>query len=269
MVKQEKNTVVPLPEHDVASVMEAMAKELGTGLEQVTAKDQVISRMTILQPLSPQLQTNSEAKAGQICDTGLGTIFPGSLNLLPVHFAKQWLQWGPRGSGRGLVRIHDTDHILEQAQENDRRQFVLPNKDYVVETSQLFVINLSSRMEKGFIAFQSTQLKKIRQLLTNVSNERAVDKNGREYTPPLFYRVYTFSTQPESNAQGNWWGWRIESGAKVEELENWQSLLVEVKNFRTALTAGSLKADMSSIAEEAHSGGRGVIDQDDDKEVPF
>src|SRR5262245_3116918 len=248
MAKQVEKSVVQLPERDVASLMEAMAQETGSGLEQVTAKDQVISRITILQPLSPQLQTNTDAKAGQICDTGLGIIYPGPVTFLPVHFSKAWLQWGPRNSGRGLVRIHDNDQILQEATEDDRRRMVLPNKDYVVETSQLYVINLTSgRMEKGFIPFQSTQLKKVRQLMTNVMNERATDKAGREYTPPLFYRSYVFSTVPESNAQGNWHGWKIEPSQKVEEMERWQSLLVEVKNFRQALTAGTLKADMSTI----------------------
>jgi hypothetical protein len=275
-----EKTDTPAPElpaeiNSAASLMDDLAREFGTGLEEVTAKDQIISRIAILQPLSPQLQTNTDAKPGEICDTGLGIIYPSPIVLLPVHFTKQWLQWGPRGSGRGLVKIHDTAAIMDHTTEDDKRRNILPNKDYVIETSQLYVINLTGKLQKGFIAFQSTQLKKVRQLLTNAMNERITDSRGREFIPPLFYRTYSFGSVPESNAQGNWWGWKIDNYQKVEELPNWQALLLEVKNFRSALTTGHIKADMSDIAAEAQAGGH-VIDNDDnnmnrtlDDEIPF
>lgn len=228
---------------------------MGSGLENVTAKDLLIPRLTIIQGLSPQVtqgkpEFDPNAKVGMIYDVGLQEGFPGALTIIPVHYVKQYLEWAPRNTGKGLIAIHDDPDILEQTTLDEKRRNVLPNGNYVQETAQFYIMNLNAGMRKSFIPMTSTQLKKARRLLTLATDERLTRPDGSEFVPPLFYRTYVLSTVPESNAEGNWMGWKIERGAALDELPGWQKLMVEIKNFRDSLTSGDIKADIASMREE-------------------
>lgn len=228
---------------------------MGSGLENVTAKDLLIPRLTILQGLSPQVtqgkpEFDPEAKVGQIYDVGLQEGFSGAVVIIPVHYVKQYLEWAPRNTGKGLIAIHDDPAVLDDTTLDDKRRNVLHNGNYIQETAQFYIMNASAGMRKSFIPMVSTQLKKARRLLTLATDERIPGPGGVEIVPPLYYRTYTLSTVPESNAEGNWMGWKIERGAALPELPNWKQLLVEIKNFRDSLTKGDIKADIASMREE-------------------
>jgi len=238
--------------------------DLGSGLENVTSKDILIPRLTILQALSPQLDPNApeydeDARAGNIYDVGLQEILGNSVEIIPVHYVKQWLEWAPRASGKGLIRIHDTDDILAETTPDERKRPVTKDGNYIAETAQFFVLNLSSnpKLRKSFIPMASTQLKKAKRLLTLATGERLVNRLGVEYVPPLFYRTYTLGTVPESNAEGRWVGWTIERGPAIDQLPNWEKIVMEIRNFREALTKGDIKADIASMQNEAGTSGGG------------
>lgn len=234
---------------------------LGSGLENVTSKDILIPRLTILQALSPQLDQNApefdeDARAGNIYDVGLQEIIGNEVNIIPVHYVKQWLEWAPRASGKGLIKIHDTDEILAQTTPDERKRPVTKDGNYIAETAQFFVLNLSSNppLRKSFIPMASTQLKKAKRLLTLATSERLTNREGVEYVPPLFYRTYTLGTVPESNAEGRWVGWTVERGPALDQLPNWERIIMEIRNFRDALTRGDIKADIASMQSEVGTG---------------
>lgn len=235
---------------------------LGSGLENVTSKDILIPRLTILQALSPQLDASApeydeDARAGNIYDVGLQEIMGNEVNIIPVHYVKQWLEWAPRASGKGLIKIHDTDEILAHTTPDERKRPVTKDGNYIAETAQFFVLNLSSNppLRKSFIPMASTQLKKSKRLLTLATGERLVNRAGVEYVPPLFYRTYTLGTVPESNAEGRWVGWTVERGPALDQLPNWEKIIMEVRNFREALTRGDIKADIASMQNEVGGDG--------------
>ena len=73
----------------------------GEGLENVTAKDVLIPRITILQSLSPQLlknkpEFNPDARTGDLFDVAQGEVLPNPMIVVPVFFQKTWLEWAPR-----------------------------------------------------------------------------------------------------------------------------------------------------------------------------
>lgn len=159
---------------------------MGTGLENVTAKDLLIPRLTILQGLSPQVtqgkpEFDPEAKVGQIYDVGLQQGLPATVVILPVHYVKQYLEWAPRNTGKGLIAIHDDPSILEDTTLDDKRRNVLPNGNYVQETAQFYIMNVSAGFRKSFIPMTSTQLKKARRLLTLATDERVQLPDGTEF----------------------------------------------------------------------------------------
>ena len=121
--KEPTNALVPLPQSGSAVVYsggEEFAELAGLGLENVSTSDLLIPRITILQSLSPQLQRNKSeyiegAQSGDLCDVGLGELLPKPLWVLPVYFKKQWLEWAPRASNKGLVAMHDTPAIMSSS----------------------------------------------------------------------------------------------------------------------------------------------------------
>lgn len=229
----------------------------GTGLENVGAKDLLIPRLTILQGLSPQVtqgkpEFDEKAKVGQIYDVGLQEGFGADgILFLPVHYVKQYLEWWPRATKKGLAAIHDTADILEKTERDEKGRPTLPNGNYVAETAQFYGLNVSARMRKSFLPMASTQLKKARRLLTLATSEKLVKSDGTEFTPPLFYRSYQLTTVPESNNEGNWMGWKIEPGPALDEMPNWRSIMGDIKMFRDALTKGDIRGDIAAMAEEA------------------
>lgn len=246
---------------DVKSTLPADAEamffdpSMGTGLENVTAKDLLIPRLTILQGLSPQVsqgkpEYDDEAKVGDIYDIGLQQRFTEGLHFLPVHFIKQWLEWFPRRTQKGLAAIHETPAILEKCTLDERNKPTLPNGNYVAETMQFYGLNLSAGFRRSFLPFASTQLKKGRRLLTLATSEKILLRDGREMTPPLFYRTYRLGVVPESNAEGNWMGWTIERDIQLDELPNWQNLMQDIKEFRESLTSGDIRGDIAAMADE-------------------
>jgi hypothetical protein len=234
----------------------------GDGLENVTASDMLVPRLTILQGLSPQVKRGKAeyiegAQEGDICDVGTGELFKGGVLFLPVYYRKDYLEWAPRSSGGGLVNIHSDPSILDECTRNEKKQPILPNGNLIAETAQFFGFNLSTPdRRRCFIPMASTQLKKARKWITLATSEKLKRSDGSEYTPPLFFRTYDLTTANEENAQGSWSGWVINRGPALPELAigvNWQQLGQDALSFREVLASGDMKGDVSTLQTESQN----------------
>lgn len=237
--------------------LEAMA----TGLENVTSRDIIIPRITLLQGLSPQVDKNDSlyikgAEIGDFCDVSTGEIFKESLVMIPCYFATVYLEWAPRGGAeKGLQMNHGMDSsILEKCKPDEKRRMVLPNGNLISETATYFVLNLSAGGRRSFIPLSSTQLKNSRKWMTFITNERVMGREGREFMPPIFYRSWTASPIGESNDKGKWSGWKFSPGKTILELDPKKGLLQDAKDFYEQARSGLVKGDLSSYAEDLASG---------------
>ncbi len=230
----------------------------GAGLENVGASDLLVPRLTILQDLSPQLKKAKTefikgAEAGNICDVGTGEVYPDGIMFLPVFYRKDYLEWAPRNTGKGLVQIHSDPIILDQCTRDDKNKPILENGNYIAETAQFFGLNLSADGRKSFIPMASTQLKKARKWLTVSTGERLQRKDGTKFTPPLFYRCYKLTTALESNNDGEWYGWKIERDCTLPELKGmgfeWPEMKQESIDFLNSLVAGKANIDKSQMED--------------------
>jgi hypothetical protein len=231
-----------------------LAMYAGEGLEHVTAADVLIPRISILQALSPQVQKGGPAYiagagVGDMADVSTGELINPPLIFIPVRYSMQWLEWAPRSVG-GLVAIHDTPAILQQCEKDSRNRYVLPSGNYIAQTANFYGLNLSLGCRRSFISMSSTQLKKARRWLSLATFERLEAPDGRTFTPPLYYRTYMLTTVQESNAQGQWMGWKIERGEPITALPSYKTLLAECRDFARVLAQGSVKAD---LAEAEHT----------------
>lgn len=245
----------------------------GMGMERVTNRDLIIPRVGILQKLSPELDKKhakyiAGASEGDFCNIGMNELLPSPLQLIPCFFQKQWLEWAPRKSGEGLRGIHNDEAIMRRTKKNDDGQNVLPNKNYIVETSQLYVILLLDddvRMP-AFIPFVSTQHKKVRQLLTDSRRIMIARGDGTKFNPPLFYRYWSAETVEEDNNEGSWMGWKLAPQGPISTLDNAREVFDHAKEFTQQCIDGVAKADHGDedAAAGAYGGGGGDDDSDSD-----
>lgn len=231
----------------------------GAGLENVGASDLLVPRISILQALSPQLSKKKtefikDAKMGDICDVGVGEVFTDGILFLPVYYRKDYLEWAPRKSGKGLINIHNSPKILDETTRDDKNKPVLPNGNYIAETAQFFGFNLTADGRQSFLPMASTQLKKARQWLTLATGEKLNRPDGSSFQPPLFYRTYQLTTAEESNNDGEWFGWKIERGPTLPELEkeghDWRELMNWAGLFKQSLEQGIARGDVSNMGPD-------------------
>lgn len=242
----------------------------GRGAEGVQARDKLVPRLAVLQGLSEQIKPRHSsyiegAKEGDIADLGTGEIFAAPLWVLPCHYSKVWIEWAPRNSGKGIVAMHATESAAGPTTRNDRGQNVLANGNYLVETAQIFVLNLAAGGRPSFISMTSTQLKKARRWMTLATGERLRRADGSEFQPPLFYRTYLLGTAAESNNQGGWVGWTVQPGKALPEVTeyDWRALKARAVEFQASIARGELRAD------EGQDAGGGGAAADASEEAPF
>jgi len=253
VAKKKKSTAVTF---DDGMVADDFSGNAGAGMENVTASDLLVPRLAILQALSPQISKKRAeyiegAEVGDICDVGTGQIFDGGVLFLPVFYRKDYLEWAPRASSQGLVNIHSDPAILDETTRNEKKQPILANGNYIAETAQFFGLNLTADSTKCFLPMASTQLKKARKWLTLATGEKLTRADGSTFTPPLFYRAYSLTTAEESNAEGEWVGWKIDRAFTLPELEgegfNWRALKADCEDFLKTLAKGTVSGDVSSM----------------------
>jgi len=239
-----------------ASIDDDFGAFAGAGMENVKADDLLVPRLTILQALSPQVNKRKAeyipgAELGMIADVGTNEVFPDGIWFLPVHYRKDYLEWAPRDTGKGLVNIHNDPAILDQCSRNERNQPILPSGNIIIETAQFFGLNLSAGRRMCFIPMASTQLKKARRWNTLAMGEKLKRSDGTEFTAPLFYRTYHLTTAEESNNDGDWSGWVIARGPALPEITvdehgmDWRVLKEEAIRFRESLSKGEARGDLS------------------------
>jgi hypothetical protein len=92
----------------------------------------------------------------------------------------------------------------------------------------------------------STQLKKSRSWNSIIRSYTAKHPTtGETITLPIFNRSYMLSTVPESNDQGDWFGWKIEAGniisPKTDEFKQAKKLSADVKMEKITSSATQLQ----------------------------
>lgn len=253
--------------------MRATVAQHGSGMDNVTASDLLIPRVTILQGLSPQvIKTNSEyikgAEPGIICDVGLRQLLGTEITVLPCFYAKIYLEWAPRGKAnknaggqKGLINNWGTDpSILTKTRRDDKGKAILPNGNYIAETATFYCLNLSASNRRCFIPLASTQLQVAKSWLTRINAVRWTDDDG-EYFPGMYAHAWTLGVTSRSNDDGDWYVFTAEAAMAVNQLDNGEALLREAIQFMEQSRAGLVRADVSSMSQtetgrEADDGAR-------------
>lgn len=236
------------------------SEDAGAGMENVHSDDLQIPFLMMLQDLSPEIKKTHKdyitkgirgAEPGHIINSvervvlnpkvGTQTERGDTIKFVPCSYQKLYVEWTPRDQGGGIVMSHQDQSILSKTKKNDRGQDILPNGNIVVTTAYFFgfVVDADGEHTRVVLSMTSTQLKKARAWLTTATSIKFDGPNGK-FNPPLFSHYYLLSSVPESNAQGSWYGWKVEIGGRVDDpklIEQSRSVVDQIKKGQHRLGA--------------------------------
>lgn len=256
--KNENNALVD------QELLDMVMEDEGAGSEDLTTRDMAIPRLTILQSGSPQIKKREStyiegAEEGMIFDTVGLDLFDGEkgIHLIPVSYRRTNLEWIPREKGGGLAGDHGPDDsILATCTKNDKGQLINSEGNLIAPTAEYFVlmVDIETGSARPYVlSMASTQLKNSRKWNTTQNMLRVTNPaNGQQICPPMFYKAYHFTTVPESNDAGQWFGWKIETGEDTLKLENGKDIYLAARALRQSVKEGQVVASKTG---DEHTGG--------------
>lgn len=218
----------------------------GAGTEGAGADDYALPFLYILQKNSPQVDKHEGsylpgAEAGLILNTVTNEMFE-RLEVIPVHFHKEYVEWVPRDQGGGFVGRFQVTNPPADAKPDPEHfgRLVRDNGNHLVDTKYHYVLGISPNTGETFqavIAMTSTQIKKSRRWNSMIGG-RKIGKGEHKKQAPAFAFSYFLSTQPESNDYGSWHGWQLEPGPMLGSMD----LFTEARHMYEAVKEGAVKA---------------------------
>lgn len=196
----------------------------GQGFEDVKAKDLQIPFLSILQKLSPQVDSNHSeyidgAKQGELFNTVSKERY-NKLVVVPLFFTSAVVEWKPERGGFVASHAH-TAEIVQQARKGDKNKLFAKNGNELVDTSYMHVLYATHANSPAVdyqhivMTFTVTQLKKARLWITNA--QKMTMDNGKPF--PLFAFRYDVETLLEANEKYNWHGYKI-TRSNAEPIED-------------------------------------------------
>lgn len=248
-------------------LLDMVMEDQGAGTEDMSTRDMAIPRLTILQSGSPQIKKREStyvdgAEEGMILDTVGLELFDGEsgILLIPVAYRRTNLEWIPREKGGGLAGDHGADDsVFNGCNKNEKGQLINSSGNLIAPTAEYFVLlhNEETGETHPFVlSMASTQLKNSRKWNTSMNMLRVTNlQTGQKICPPMFYKTYRFTTVPETNDSGSWFGWKIESDKDTLELKDGTDIYLMARALRESVKEGRVAASKagddhsSSIAE--------------------
>jgi len=253
MSEEEKKELAPA---------DMFQQDAGIGQEDIGREDLTVPRISILQALSPQVQKQKAefiegAEVGQICNSVSSQIYDGDDGaiVVPISYRRTYLEWKPRQAGGGLVADHGNNpEIIKGCTKDERNRDVTDEGNTISLTAEyfLFVVDIENKTwEPVALSMSSSQIRAARKWNTMMSSFKLKGENG-PYTPPFFSRAYRLTTVPQSNEQGDWFGWSVEPVDLITKVlgdDVGMLLYNEAKKFREQIAEGSVKAAGEEITE--------------------
>ncbi len=243
-----------------------LAEDAGGGLANVKTEDMAVPRLAIVHELSAICNKqdpayDETASAGMILENVSNTLYDGDegILLVLVAYRRAHLEWYPRNSkaGQGFVRDHGVGGEILSACHKDEKTgaMMTPNGTEIVVTAEYFALlvdEATGSFEQVLVPMAKTQFSKSKKLLT-MAQTLIAPESGKP--APLFYRAYRFSTVPESNDKGHWYGWKITASTNTLNLKNGEDIYMAARNFRRNIESGNVKVATPGEAETTGTGG--------------
>lgn len=243
MASKKATTEVAVAETNTAiAVMAAdFAADAGLGMEGADKSSFAIPFLSILQGLSPQLETVDGAKPGLFINSITNEVFKEVL-VIPCAFQRRFLRWAPRAEGGGYKGEYNPVDIetgkIAGVQTNAEGRLMLEN-DELKDTRNHFVLmqTESGAWTGALLSLSSTQIKKSKRWMSLILGIEMRNAQGKPFNPPSFSHVYKLSAVKEENSKGSWWGLQVEKVEPVGDAE----LYAKAKAFHNSVSAGEVE----------------------------
>jgi len=265
MAKKEQNTAVAEVKTNTAVGFPLdFAADAGLGMEGADKSSFAIPFITMLQGLSPQLETVEGAKPGKFINTITNELYDEVL-VVPCAYQRRFLRWSPRSSGGGYkgefnpievetgalpgLKLLNGVYLMdvpEGAPAFDPKG--LPLYDHLSDTRNHFVLakNASGGWQPALISLSSTQIKKSKRWMSLIQGVE-MEAQGRRFNPPSFSSIYKLKPIKEENSKGSWWGLDISRVGFIEDGE----LYGRAKDFHAQVASGAVEVAPPPAAAEA------------------
>lgn len=239
------------------------AADAGMGMEGADKNSFAIPFITLLQGLSPQLETVEGAKPGKFINSITNEVY-GEVLFVPCSFQRRFIRWAPRANGGGYkgdyspidvetgklpeISLQDGTYMVDVPAGSPARDSKgLPLFDHLADTRNHFCLvqSATGAWQPALISLSSTQIKKSKRLMSRIQGVELRTKEGRAYNPPSFSHVYRAKSQKEENAKGSWWGWEFDIAEPVGNAE----LYAAAKAFHSSVATGAV--EVAQPADEA------------------
>ena len=216
------------------------------GAQNIAQDDLALPFLKVLGQLSPEINSRDAkyikgAQPGMILNTVTGDYYDGEkgINVLPVFYKRQYIEWQDRGASLGApVAIHEVDSdLLSKVTRDKSNKDRLPNGNYLENTASHFVILMGETPTTALISMKATQLKISRKWNSMMMGIKMQGKSGL-FTPPTYSHIYNLKTVQMSNDKGTWFGWDVSKVGPVQD----KSVYDIAKNFAERVGKGEIEA---------------------------
>jgi hypothetical protein len=227
----------------LANVPEHLRKNIGNqaGLEDVGRDDVLIPRLMISQGLSPEI-TKGDPKfikglsVGEFFNSLTGEVYGETLNVVPLFFFKQFIEFTPREQGGGIVAMYQHEADIPAGTSYRLDQCKPGEKPAVTEfKNEMCLILKDSGVEPIVVSFKSTGMK----------TAKKWNALMRQLNLPAYARAYTLAITTEKNDQGTWYGANVTPSDFVPE-----ALFAAAEKYFGELRKAGVKVDTSGLGEE-------------------
>lgn len=228
------------------------AADAGMGLEGADKDSYAIPFLTVLQGLSPQLETVNGAKPGLFINTITNEIFK-TVQVIPCAFQRRFIRWAPREEGGGFRGQYSPVAVetgkVDGLERTDEGRYAVEG-DELKDTRHHYLLlqSASGSWQPALMSLASTQVKKSKRWLSLIQGIEMRTPQGKTFNPPSFSHIYQLRAVKEENNQGAWWGLEVEVVGPVEDVE----LYNRAKAFHKSVASGEVEAPAPPTeAEEA------------------
>ena len=216
------------------------------GAQNISQEDLALPFLKVLGQLSPEINSRDAkyikgAQPGMILNTVTGDYYDGEkgINVLPVFYKRQYIEWQDRGASMGApVAIHEVDSdLLSKVTRDKSNKDRLPNGNYLENTASHFVILMGETPTTALISMKATQLKISRKWNSMMMGIKMQGKSGL-FTPPTYSHIYNLKTVQQSNDKGTWFGWDVSKVGPVQD----KGVYDIAKNFADRVSKGEVQA---------------------------
>lgn len=239
------------------------AADAGSGLEGTGAESFAIPMLMILQQQSPQVVKASGkfipgAEAGMFYESIGDILTDGNqgIQIIFCAYRRVYLRFDKDDKYRGELAPEAVSRGQMAGQYVDvKGKLYVPGADGKVDVDEcdilqdcrnhyiLVVDPKTGDWRQALLSCRSTQIKKSRMLMTALASIK-VKTEGGAVMPPTYASIVRATTVPESNDDGDWFGWQFKLEGFVESKELYNA----AKKFHQSITAGLVRVDVPEDA---------------------